>query len=178
MQNGPQAMHAAKRLVWEVWGRDLDRGLMEDTARSFAKTLFSDEGREGLDAAVPRPPAELGEPSGLGYCGAMSAGSGSLNLIKLVVGLDTVDELAAWHATERTDETWILRTRQTPKRAAELVDGGSVYRVFKGLVLCRQRILAVDTVGEGQVARCQITDRGSGGAALDDGTAADPVFRW
>jgi hypothetical protein len=80
----------------------------------------------------------------------------SLHLIKLVVGCDTVEDLIAWRRPQ-AGQPWILRTRQTPKRAAELIDGGSVYRVFKGLVLCRQRILAVDTVGEGQAARCQIT---------------------
>jgi methylglutaconyl-CoA hydratase len=52
LQNGPEAMHAAKRLVWDVWGRDLDRDLMEDTARHFAKARFSEEGREGLEAIV------------------------------------------------------------------------------------------------------------------------------
>jgi hypothetical protein len=81
----------------------------------------------------------------------------SLHLIKLCVGADTVEELIDWRRTHMAGQPWILRTRQTPKRAAELLDGGSVYRVFKGLVLCRQRILAVDTVGEGQAARCQIT---------------------
>jgi hypothetical protein len=80
----------------------------------------------------------------------------ALHLIKLVVGCDTVEDLIAWRRPQ-AGQPWILRTRQTPKRAAELIDGGSVYRVFKGLVLCRQRILAVDTVGEGQAARCQIT---------------------
>jgi len=80
----------------------------------------------------------------------------SLNIIKLVVGCDTVDDLIAWRRPQQ-GEPWILRTRMTPKRADELVDGGSVYRVFKGLVLCRQRILAVDTVGEGQAARCHMT---------------------
>ena len=81
----------------------------------------------------------------------------SLNLIKLCVGCDTVEELSSWrreHAAREPD--WRLRTRQTPKRAAELTDGGSLYRVFKGLILCRQAILAVETVGEGQAARCEI----------------------
>jgi hypothetical protein len=80
----------------------------------------------------------------------------ALHMIKLCVGCDTVDELAAWHRAERAGLPWIVHTRQTPKRVEELVDGGSLYRVFKGLVLCRQRILAVDTIGEGQAARCQI----------------------
>lgn len=78
-----------------------------------------------------------------------------LHMIKLVVGLDTVEDLLAWH--ERRQGPWILQTRQTPKRAAELIDGGSIYRVFKGVILCRQPIFAVDTVGEGVAARCQIT---------------------
>ena len=76
-------------------------------------------------------------------------------MIKLVVGAATIEDLLAWRAGNTGP--WILRTRQTPKRAAELVDGGSIYRVFKGAILCRQRILAVDTVGEGPAARCEIT---------------------
>lgn len=79
----------------------------------------------------------------------------ALHMIKLVVGLDTVEELIAWH--EQRDGPWIMSTRQTPKRAAELLDGGSLYRVFKGMILCRQAILAVDTVGEGVTARCEVT---------------------
>jgi hypothetical protein len=79
----------------------------------------------------------------------------ALHLIKLVVGCDTIDDLLAWHADKT--QPWILRTRQTPKRVAELLDGGSIYRIFKGQILCRQTILAVDTVGEGPAARCEIT---------------------
>lgn len=79
----------------------------------------------------------------------------ALHMIKLVVGLDTVEDLIAWH--EDRDGPWIMRTRQTPKRAAELLDGGSLYRVFKGVILCRQPIQAVNTVGEGPNARCEVT---------------------
>lgn len=76
-------------------------------------------------------------------------------MIKLVVGLDTIEELVDWHKDRAGP--WIMRTRQTPKRAAELLEGGSLYRVFKGVILCRQPILAVDTVGEGVTARCEVT---------------------
>ncbi len=78
-----------------------------------------------------------------------------LHMIKLVVGLDTVEELLAWH--ENRGGPWIMQTRQTPKRADELLDGGSLYRVFKGQILCRQAILEVNTVGEGPNARCEVT---------------------
>ena len=79
-------------------------------------------------------------------------------MIKLCVGLDTVEELVAWRLAQAADGMpWIMRTRQTPKRAAEMVDGGSLYRVFKGVILCRQRILHVETVGEGVNARCEVT---------------------
>jgi hypothetical protein len=80
-----------------------------------------------------------------------------LHIIKLCVGAETVDDLKAWRREQGPGEPWVLRTRMTPKRAAEVLDGGSVYRVFKGLVLCRQRILKIDTVGDGQAARCHMT---------------------
>jgi hypothetical protein len=82
----------------------------------------------------------------------------ALHMIKLVVGAATVEDLLAWQARRvGLAEPWILRTRMTPKRATELIDGGSIYRVFKGVILCRQRILEVNTVGEGVTARCEIT---------------------
>ena len=82
----------------------------------------------------------------------------ALHLIKLCVGCDTVDELLDWRQASRmAGEPWILRTRQTPKRAGELVEGGSLYRVFRGFILSRQSILGVATVGEGQARRCEVT---------------------
>ena len=82
----------------------------------------------------------------------------ALHMIKLCVGCDTVEELLEWRqAHNDPDGHWIMRTRQTPKRAAELTDGGSLYRVYKGFILSRQRILSVETVGQGVAARCEVT---------------------
>jgi hypothetical protein len=81
-----------------------------------------------------------------------------LHLIKLCVGCDTVEELLAWRrAAFEPDGPWVLRTRQTPKRVAELLDGGSLYRVYKGFILSRQPILSIDTVGAGSDKRCEMT---------------------
>ena len=82
----------------------------------------------------------------------------ALHMIKLVVGAATIEDLLEWRAAHaQAGEPWVLRTRMTPKRAPEMIDGGSVYRVFKGVILCRQKILGVETVGEGPEARCQVT---------------------
>ena len=81
----------------------------------------------------------------------------AVHIIKLCVGCDSVEELLAWRReTEAQEREWRVRTRQTPKRATEVLDGGSFYRVFKGVVLSRQRILGIETVGEGQAARCEM----------------------
>ena len=81
----------------------------------------------------------------------------ALHMIKLCVGAASVEDLLAWQRTREAAGPWVMRTRQTPKRAAELVGSGSLYRVFKGVILCRQPILAVNTVGEGVTARCEVT---------------------
>ncbi len=81
----------------------------------------------------------------------------TLHLIKLCVGCDTVEELLTWRDSLRVPgQPWILRTRQTPKRAAELTDGGALYRVYKGFILSQQRILQVDTVATGPTKICEI----------------------
>jgi hypothetical protein len=79
----------------------------------------------------------------------------SLHMIKLCVGAATIQDLLDWRAGQAGP--WQMHTRQTPKRAEEMLAGGSLYRVFKGVILCRQKILAIDTVGEGANARCAVT---------------------
>ena len=76
-----------------------------------------------------------------------------LHMIKLCVGVpdvETVEKNAA-------RSNWrVVHTRMTPKRAAEMEDGGSLYWVIKGVVVCRQPILEITTVGEGKTSRCEI----------------------
>lgn len=82
----------------------------------------------------------------------------ALHLIKLCVGVDRIEQLTAWGREERgKGRTPIVHTRMTPKRVAELKDGGSLYWVIKGVVQCRQRIVDIRTLDEGkQRSRCEI----------------------
>jgi len=81
----------------------------------------------------------------------------TLHLVKLCVGAATPQDLAAWRATRKAaGHRPIVHTRQTPKRAAEIIGGGSLYWVFKGVILIRQPILAIETLGEGASRRCEI----------------------
>lgn len=73
-----------------------------------------------------------------------------LHLIKLCVGADSVEELRAWRAERaRRGIAPIVPTRQTPKRAEELLEGGSLYWVIKGVILVRQKIVSIKTLDSG-----------------------------
>ena len=81
-----------------------------------------------------------------------------VNLVKLCVGAERVEDLEAWQAMRMAAAkrpTPMHVTRMWPKREAELVDGGSLYWVFKGQVLARQQIIRLDEViGEDGIRRC------------------------
>ena len=80
-----------------------------------------------------------------------------LNLMKLCVGADGPADLAAWQAQRFGAEPAAHVTRMWPKREAELLDGGSIYWVFKGVMLARQRLLSLDErIGEDGIRRCAL----------------------
>ena len=87
-----------------------------------------------------------------------------LHLIKLCVGCDSVRELEDWirvRLKERKKRGLPAEhqhtTRMVPKRAAELTDGGSLYWVIRGQVMCREPILAIRPfVDKEGVSRCRI----------------------
>lgn len=88
----------------------------------------------------------------------------ALHLIKLCVGCDSVKDLEDWIREKRNKLKTASRTREhihttrmVPKRADELVDGGSLFWVIRGQLSCRQRILAVRPFVDKQgVNRCRL----------------------
>jgi len=86
--------------------------------------------------------------------------AGYLNLIKLSVGSTDLDDHLSWFVTGRAngpDGQPRHITRMWPKRADEVLAGGSLYWVIKGMVLARQRILRLDRItGADGIERCAI----------------------
>ena len=87
----------------------------------------------------------------------------TLHLIKLCVGADSIENLADWQkkrAAERKkkggDGRIMHITRMTPKRAEELLDGGSLYWVIKGQIAVRQELLALKPVTREGVPHCAL----------------------
>lgn len=85
---------------------------------------------------------------------------GFVNLLKLCVGADSVEDLLDWQISQRPH--WpqgcaVHVTRMWPKREAELLEGGSLYWVIKGVILARQRIVALEEVNLGDgISRCAL----------------------
>ena len=82
----------------------------------------------------------------------------SLNILKLCVGCESVEDLMDWQRSHPSPFPTGERqhvTRMWPKREAEVLDGGSLYWVIKGVIQCRQVILRLDKVeGADGILRC------------------------
>jgi hypothetical protein len=92
----------------------------------------------------------------------------TVHLLKLCVGVDTVQELKAWQderlkrlARARKVPELCHRTLQMPRRRDKVLDGGSLYWVIKGFVLVRQRVLDLrpDTKDDGTSCCGIVLDR-------------------
>lgn len=79
-----------------------------------------------------------------------------VNLVKLCVGVDSVADLTSRIDARQSTETRHV-TRMWPKRAPELLNGGSLYWVIKGVVQARQGIIGLEEViGNDGIRRCGI----------------------
>lgn len=83
-----------------------------------------------------------------------------MHLVKLSVGTEDVADLADWQKQPRAQTADGLPrhvTRMWPAREAEVLNGGSIYWVIKGSILCRQGIVRLDEVTGGDgIRRCAI----------------------
>lgn len=77
----------------------------------------------------------------------------TIHLIKLSVGSESIDDLEQW---QRRYGQYMHVTRNTPKQAEELLDGGSIYWVIKGWVCGRQELLELRPVDVGGVPHCAL----------------------
>ena len=79
----------------------------------------------------------------------------TLHLMKLCVGAEGPEDLADWQKARFGVGPARHVTRMWPKREAELLAGGSIFWVFKGVMLARQRLLALEPVdGADGIRRC------------------------
>jgi len=85
----------------------------------------------------------------------------TLHLIKLCVGAASIEDLAAWQRERLAEQKkagekpqLFHTTFQRPKRQAELLDGGSLYWVIKGVIQVRQRIAGFDEGHKADGSRC------------------------
>ncbi len=88
----------------------------------------------------------------------------ALHIVKLCVGVETVDDLVGWIEAEKAHHRAIGRkfqqkhtTRMIPRRMNEVLDGGSLYWVIKGNVQVRQRLTAITPFRDSQgIERCHL----------------------
>ena len=76
----------------------------------------------------------------------------TVHILKLSVGIDSLSHLAERQRLRMTEAAKAGEaaqprhlTRATPRRAEEILDGGSIYWVIKGAIRARQRIVGIDT---------------------------------
>src|SRR5687768_11310458 len=88
----------------------------------------------------------------------------ALNILKLCVGCDSIEDLEEWIAEKLAErkqagepiEHWHT-TRMVPTRTPEVTGGGSLYWVIKGNVQCRQLITEIRPFVDNEgIGRCRL----------------------
>jgi hypothetical protein len=79
----------------------------------------------------------------------------TIHIVKLCVGADSVEDLAEWQKDQiKKRKRPVCGTRMWPKRVKDVLDGGSLYWVIKGVILVRQRIVEIAEVRDDHGLRC------------------------
>ena len=79
----------------------------------------------------------------------------AVHLKKLSVGSHSLETLRAWQALRLSETGRLMHvTRNRPRRAEEILDGGSIYWIIKGVMSARQNIIDLAEVqrADGRVA--------------------------
>lgn len=83
----------------------------------------------------------------------------TVNIIKLCVGIDSVEHLTEARKLDPRNKGLDYNfhiTRFKPKRADEVLEGGSLYWVIKGFVQARQKIIGFEAVKTDNGTKCMI----------------------
>jgi hypothetical protein len=87
----------------------------------------------------------------------------ALHLIKLCVGVSSLDELIEWRdevlAQKKKKKQPLVyehTTRQMPKQRDEILNGGSLYWVIAGQIACRSPILDLKPCIKNGIPHCRI----------------------
>ena len=82
----------------------------------------------------------------------------TLHLIKLCVGVGEIEELRQWVAQAlKAGAVDDHVTRMFPKKREEILAGGSLYWVMRGMIMCRQPIADLQEVVDAEgIHRCRI----------------------
>lgn len=85
----------------------------------------------------------------------------TVHILKLCVGIDSVDHLIEVRKGRQnllpdgSPYNYHI-TRFRPKRAEEILDGGSIYWIIKGFIQVRQRIIGLDPIETDTGIKCKI----------------------
>ena len=85
----------------------------------------------------------------------------TVHIVKLSVGTESIEDLQRWQRSRREaskhqtgrDEVYHT-TRMVPKRQGDVLDGGSLYWVIKGMIQVRQRIVGFREGAKADGTRC------------------------